>query len=174
MVKVSLLCLLFISIGFSIIVYQYPSEALKDAIGIYNYSQINKIISSTASQLKVTNIEITIYECKNLIEFSDITGENYNIGGIYKDDFIIIQPFQILKKKKLLIKVLAHEILHYIIEKKYSPPTWFEEGFIEYTLNDIPEELDGTHKFYLLKFLKRIVNEDITPTYPSLNDRLFR
>jgi hypothetical protein len=160
MAKVILTFLLFISLGFSIITYQYPGIGLESSVGQKCYISISQIVNIVKRKLNISNLTaITIYECQNLIEFSKISGEPYSTGGIYKDGFIIIQPFKILKKKKLLKKILTHEILHYFIEQKYSPPVWLEEGYIEYVLNDIPEELEGYHKIYLEKFLKKVTDE---------------
>lgn len=161
MAKVIPIFLLFINLSFSIIIYQYPGTDLEISIGQQRYASISQILSRVKKELNITNIgSVSIYECRNLIEFVKVAKEPYSVGGIYKDGFIITQPFRVLKKKRLLKKILTHEILHYIIEQKYNPPVWLEEGYIEYILNDIPEELEGYHKTYLEQFLKKVIDEE--------------
>ncbi len=160
MVKAIPILLLFISLGFSITIYQYPGANLERSVGQKEYALISQILNKAKKELSIPYVQsVTIYECRNLIEFKEITNEPYYVGGIYKDGFIIMQPFEILRKKKLLRKILAHEILHYFIEQKYKPPIWLEEGYIEYILNDIPKELEGYHKIYLKQFLKKVIDE---------------
>lgn len=161
MAKVLLITLLCISLSFAITIYQFPSNKLKISIKENAYVQVYKTITRVSSELNIQNTDpVTIYECDNLKEFSDLTGEPYSTGGIYENGFIIIQPFKILKSKNLLVKILTHEILHYVIQQKYKLPLWMEEGYIEYVLNDTPDNLSGEHRHYLIKFLKRIIDEE--------------
>jgi hypothetical protein len=161
MVKVLPIILLCISISFAITEFQYPSSNLKLTIGNDRYTKISNKIEEVAKNLDIKSIDpITIFESDNLKEFSNLTGKTYDIGGIYKNNFIITQPFGILISKKLLTKVLTHELLHYVIQLKYKLPLWMEEGYIEYVLNDRVQDLKGYHKEYLIDFMRKIIDEE--------------
>jgi hypothetical protein len=168
MVKALPIILLCISIAFTITEFQYPSANLKLKIGVGRYTKISNKIEEIAKDLDIKPIPpITIFESDNLEEFTELTGKTYDIGGIYKDNFIITQPFYILKSKKLLTKILTHELLHYTIQLKYKLPFWMEEGYIEYVLNDKVQDLKGYHKKYLIDFIRKIIDEekDITMVF---------
>ncbi len=152
--------LLFISISFAIILYQYPSQNLSSAIGLYNYKEVSNYIINVCKEFEISKFyPIEIYETESLYEFNKITNEEYCIGGIYSDNYIVLQPFKILKEKGLLAEIVAHELIHYILHTKYSLPKWMEEGYIEYILNDKLESLKGYHKDYLERFLREIIDE---------------
>ena len=161
MVKALPIILLCISISFAITEFQYPSSNLKLVIGSDRYTKISNKIEKIANSLDIKPIApITIFESDNLKEFASITGKTYDIGGVYKNNFIIIQPFSILISKRLLTKVLTHELLHYIIQLKYKLPLWMEEGYIEYVLNDKVQDLKGYHKKYLIDFMRKMIDEE--------------
>jgi len=66
-----------------------------------------------------------------------------------------------LKRKGLLEKIIIHELLHWVFQKNYRLPKWFEEGFIMMVLKINPQGLKGFHKLCLEKFIKEVKYEDI-------------
>ena len=111
--------------------------------------------------LKIPEKEVIIYEAESLSEFHNMTQQAYDIGGVYFNDTIVVQPFRVLKRKKSFEKVLIHELLHWVLQEGYDLPKWFEEGFIMTVLGVKPQDLKGVHRLYLEKFLKEVKYEDI-------------
>lgn len=111
--------------------------------------------------LEIPKGEVLIYETQSLKEFQNITSKTYTIGGLYSKGVIITQPFVVLKRKGLLEKIIIHELLHWVFQKNYRLPKWFEEGFIMMVLKINPQSLKGFHKLCLEKFIKEVKYEDI-------------
>jgi len=85
---------------------------------------------------------VFIYETNSLYEFELITGKPYTIGGVYKDFMIILQPVDILIRKGVFIKVLTHELLHWVL---FGLKEKYQEGLIYWWLKDY--EKDEVDKF---------------------------
>ncbi|MBO8161212.1 MAG: hypothetical protein H0Z24_06200 [Thermosipho sp. (in: Bacteria)] len=85
------------------------------------------------ASLTIPSTPVYIYEASNLYEFYELTGMPYDIGGVYFDFTIILQPIHILKRKGVYEKVLLHELLHWIL---YGLDEKYQEGLIYWWLKE--------------------------------------
>lgn len=95
------------------------------------WEELNFFLNEASLTLPPT--PVFIYESRNLYEFHILTGKPYDIGGIYSDFFIILQPIHILKRKGIYEKVLLHELLHWVLNGLDEK---FQEGLIYWWLRD--------------------------------------
>ncbi|MGJ8455371.1 hypothetical protein ACSFC1_08715 [Pseudothermotoga sp. U03pept] len=107
------------------------------------------------------DFDVLLVETESIYEFHTLTGKPYHVGGIYVDGVIMTQPFDVLEKKGVLEQTIVHEMLHYLIQKSFTMPRWFEEGLILYLTGTRVEELKGEHRDYLERFMREVSYEDI-------------
>jgi hypothetical protein len=88
--------------------------------------------------LKVTD-KIKINISPTVYDFVKKTHYSKEIGGLYYNGKIYLQPIPVLKRRGVLNSILSHELAHAFLNEysKNGLPIWLNESFAVYFSNDI-------------------------------------
>ena len=127
-------------------VYNVPSNDIR-AISYFLQSEYDSFKKKIKFKL---NFKTEVIFCSSLDDFINKTSTSSNIGAIYKNKKIFLQPIEILKRKGILYNILKHELIHLIFECVNNPniPKWFNESYAIYFSGD----LDRVRKKVKIKF----------------------
>lgn len=92
---------------------------------------LNKAENTYLSMFKMDgNDRLDIYVCKDLPEFTKLTGVEWWNGGRYTKCTIYLQPPATLRRLGILEQTLSHEFIHFLVWKTagHNCPVWLNEG----------------------------------------------
>ncbi len=76
-----------------------------------------------------SNREVIYYFFDTTKAFVRATGLRWWIAAIYTDSKVYLQPVRVLSSRRILKQVIAHEYIHFLIDKSgYHVPFWVNEA----------------------------------------------